>query len=567
MGRPLPAGLSRERRVITVAGLLALAMIALAAPAAGARGMHRGAFGETRGPAFKGTHGAAVGGTRGGAVGGTRGGGFGGTHRLSPEVIHTGTGPTGYEVTFRYYDPSATTVQIRGEWYFSNAAETSTSSSQGLLPSQWAPGDFPIAFPNEGPAPNWPVAQMTLDSSTGVWSYTTPLPSGTFTYGFYVNCMSQPPALTGCTELADPSNPPWNTSGSVEPDSQVYVPSDPRFGTPNMSWEAPNRRAHGSLFDVSYSDPQSTDPVGSHPLAIYLPPGYNPHRRTPYPTLYLSHGGGGNEVDWTTQGVANRIIDNLIAAHMVQPMVIVMTDFNNLGTCSLFDGSCYALDVSNYVIPYVDAHYNVSHNADDRAFAGLSLGGLLANYLLFNDTTLFGYFGSWSIADLGAPATTSSQWQNPDLKTRLGIELGGGNFDELTIPGLNSYEADFTAAGIPFTDARLDAGHEWYTWRQLLYDYATTVAFRHTTTTVQVAGGRWHSGRGAIATVAGDTTEPVPPGGTVQFYLDGQKIGRPERLDRGRAFLPLSRASASVSAVYSGDNYYNTSTSQPASAS
>ena len=67
----------------------------------------------------------------------------------------------------------------------------------------------------------------------------------------------------------------------------------------------------------------------------------------PYPTLYLSHGGGGNEVDWTTQGVANRIIDNLIAARMVQPMVIVMTDFNNLGMCSLFDGSCYALDVSN----------------------------------------------------------------------------------------------------------------------------------------------------------------------------------------------------------------------------
>ena len=131
-----------------------------------------------------------------------------------------------------------------------------------------------------------------------------------------------------------------------------------------MSWEAPNRGVHGSLSDVSYVDPQSTNPVGTHPLAIYLPPGYNPHRRVPYPTLYLSHGGGGNEVDWTTQGVANRIIDNLIAARMVQPMVIVMTDFNNLGTCSLFDGSCYATDVSNYVIPYVDAHYNVSHNAD-----------------------------------------------------------------------------------------------------------------------------------------------------------------------------------------------------------
>ncbi len=540
MGRPLPAGLSRERRVIALAALLALAMIAVAAAPAAARSAHRGAVRATRRAASR------------------------GMHRFSPEVIHTGTAPTGYEVMFRCYDPSATTVQVRGEWFFSNAASTSTTSSAGLLPSQWAPGDFPIASPNEGPAPNWPVAQMTLDSSTGVWSYTTPLPSGTFTYGFYVNCTSPPPGLTGCTELADPSNPPWNTSGSIEPDSQVYVPSDPRFGTPNMSWEAPNRRVHGSLFDVSYADPQSTNPVGSHPLAIYLPPGYNPHRRTPYPTLYLSHGGGGNEVDWTTQGVANRIIDNLIAARMVQPMVIVMTDFNNLGSCSLFEGSCYATDVSNYVIPYVNAHYNVSQNPNDRAFAGLSLGGLMANYLLFNDTTLFGYFGSWSIADLGAPATTSSQWQNPALKTRLGIELGGGNFDELTIPELNSYEADFTAAGIPFTDARLDAGHEWYTWRQLLYDYATTVAFRHTTTTVQVAGGRWHGDRpAAIATVAGDTTEPVPPDGTVQFYIDGQRVGRPERLDRGHAFLPLFGAQGSVTAVYSGDTYYNTSTSQP----
>ena len=108
-------------------------------------------------------------------------------------------------------------------------------------------------------------------------------PPGTFTYGFYVNCTSPPPTLTGCTELSDPSNPPWNHSGSVEPDSEVYVPSDPRFGTADMSWQAPNRRFHGTLLDVSYPDPQSTEPVGSHPLAVYLPPGYDPHRAHPVP--------------------------------------------------------------------------------------------------------------------------------------------------------------------------------------------------------------------------------------------------------------------------------------------
>jgi enterochelin esterase-like enzyme len=485
---------------------------------------------------------------------------------VSPQVIHTRTAPTGYEVTFRYYDPAATSVQVRGEWYFSNAASTTTTTSAGLLPSQWAPGDFPIAYPNQGPAPNWPVAQMKLNPATGVWSYTTPLPSGTFTYGFYVDCTSPPPGLAGCTELADPSNPPWNTIGSVEPDSQVYVPSDARFGTPDMSWQAP-KRAHGTLVDVSYPDPQSTNPAGSHPLAVYLPPGYNPHRRIPYPTLYLSHGGGGNEVDWSTQGAANRIIGNLIAARKAQPMVIVMTNFNNLGTCALFDGSCYANDLANYVIPYVDAHYNVSRNASDRAFAGLSLGGLRANYLLFNNTTLFGYFGSWSIGSLGAPAATSPLWQNPALKSRLGIQIGGGNFDSLTVPGINTYEATLATNGIPFTDARLDAGHEWYTWRQLLYDYATTVAFRHTTTSVSPGtSSRPSDNDGLTAAVTADTAEPAAPTGRVQFYLDGHQTGAPRSVGRdGTATLPLehglSAGTHTITAVYSGDSFYNTSTS------
>lgn len=103
----------------------------------------------------------------------------------------------------------------------------------------------------------------------------------------------------------------------------------------------------------------------------------------------------------------------------------------------------------------------------------------MANYLLFNDTTLFGYYGSWSISGLGAPAASSSLWQNPDLRTRLGIQLGGGEFDELTVPGINSYEAEFEASGIPVTTDLVTGGHEWYTWRQLLYSFLTTVAFRH----------------------------------------------------------------------------------------
>lgn len=69
---------------------------------------------------------------------------WGGPRAFSPQVRHTGQPPTGYEVTFRYYDPTATSVRLRGEWYFSDPERTTTTSSAGYLPSQWKPGDFPI---------------------------------------------------------------------------------------------------------------------------------------------------------------------------------------------------------------------------------------------------------------------------------------------------------------------------------------------------------------------------------------------------------------------------------------
>ena len=177
---------------------------------------------------------------------------------------------------------------------------------------------------------------------------------------------------------------------------------------------------------------------------------------------------------------------------------------------------------------------------------------------------MFGYYGSWSIASLGAPATTSPLWQNPALKTRLGLQIGGGNFDSLTVHAINTYEGELTAAGIPFADDRVDGGHEWYTWRQLLLDYATTMAFRHTSTAVRLAGHGL-----AVASVTGDTTEPVPPVGTVQFMVNGRPAGHPVPLRFGRAVARLRRLGAgdSVTARYSGDNYYNDRTSGAVSAS
>ena len=395
--------------------------------------------------------------------------------RFPPLVQRTGKPPTGDQVTFRYWAAAATSLRIEGEWYFSSPARTTVSRSEGLLPAQWRPGDFPIADPNST-ARNWPVTTMAEDHRTGVWSYTTPLPSGVFTYGFYINCPD--PSGQSCTEGSDPSSPPWNAShggasGSVEASSQVYVPSDPRFGTVDYWWQGP-ARTRGKLVDLSYPSSPAKESAGANRLAVYTPPGYDPHRAALYPTLYLSHGGPGNEVDWTTRGDAANILDNLTDTARVKPMVVVMTNFN--GFAYGCGEPAWALDFDqdllDNVIPYVQAHYHVSREASQRGFAGLSCGGYLANSLLFGRPGEFGYYGVMS--PLASSATLSPS-QVAALK-RVRVFVGGGRQDPIFAYATSDL-ADLQSSGARPVPDFLNGGHEWYVWRILLRDFLTRVAF------------------------------------------------------------------------------------------
>ena len=395
--------------------------------------------------------------------------------RFPPLVQRTGKPPTGYEVTFRYWAPTATSVRVEGEWYFSSPGRTTMASSEGLLPTQWRPGDFPIAYPNST-ARNWPVTAMAEDHLTGVWSYRAPLPSGVFTYGFYINCPDH--SGQSCTEVSDPSNPPWNTHhdvtvGSLEASSQVYVPSDPGFGTVDYWWQGP-ARTHGNLVDLSYPSSPAKEAAGANRLAVYTPPGYDPHRAALYPTLYLSHGGPGNELDWTTRGDAGNILDNLIGTAEVKPMVVVMTNFN--GSAYGCGEPAWALDYDqdliDNVVPYVQDHYHVSRQASQRAFAGLSCGGYLANSLLSGRPGEFGYYGVMSPLAFSA---TLSPSQVAAIK-RVHVLVGGGRQDPI-FPYATSELADLQSSGARPVADFVNGGHEWYVWRILLWDFLTRVAF------------------------------------------------------------------------------------------
>lgn len=467
---------------------------------------------------------------------------------LAPVVRHTGTAPTGYEVTFRFRAPDATSVKIRGEWGLRSVADPTTRP-----PSQFRPGDF---F-NEAL-----VSEMTLDPATGVWSWTTPLPPGTWSYQFQAT-PSQAPG--GLAYQQDPANPTFNQdgnsfTGSYEPLSQVYVPQDPTFGTDDRSLEAPALVAEqGELTTIRYSSADATtcatiilctSPEGQHDLAVYTPAGYDPDRETPYPTLYLSHGGGGNEIDWFTQGAAANILDNLIAEGTMQPTVVVSTDFNGLPTIDGVQEEGYAQHLLNYVVPLVEGSYNVSDEVNDRAFGGLSAGGGRGGRLLFEHPDTFAYYGIWSSTSAFGPTIDMSE---PTARDRLALHVGIGIQD----PGTPRHEglARLATTDIPFTRDDVNGVHSWDVWRQLMAIFAADYAFAHTSTELT------STGRAFTATVTPSTSTGPAPTGSVQFSLDGEPIGKAVTLKNGAAkvAIPASLGNGTVTAEYSGDDLYTQS--------
>ena len=84
---------------------------------------------------------------------------------------------------------------------------------------------------------------------------------------------------------------------------------------------------HGELTAVEY-DSKS---LGTRRrMRVYTPPGYSASRK--YPVLYLLHGIGGTDTEWTEACHANVVIDNLLAEGKVQPMVMVFPDGNSSRT-------------------------------------------------------------------------------------------------------------------------------------------------------------------------------------------------------------------------------------------
>jgi enterochelin esterase-like enzyme len=158
-------------------------------------------------------------------------------------------------------------------------------------------------------------------------------------------------------------------------------------------------------------------------------------------------------------------------------MVVVSVNLNGFPASS--DSSVADANLAGSVIPYIQAHYDVSTAAAQRAIGGLGNAASVVNSLLFDHTSEFGSYGAWGIGDKGPftlpTAASLTSAQVAALKT-VSVSIGGGYQDPHHWYHVSEV-ALLTSVGVPVTADFVNSGHDWYSWRINAKDFLTRVAF------------------------------------------------------------------------------------------
>lgn len=300
----------------------------------------------------------------------------------------------------------------------------------------------------------------------GIWRVTVgPVEPEMYTYNFSVDGL----------KVLDPANPCMQV-GQAPDFSLVNVPSNPpRF---DEFQDVP----HGDVHILNY---YSTAQGVNRKVYVYTPPQYDPSSSKKYPVFYLRHGGGGNETSWYVEGSAVKILDNLLAQNKMVPMVVVMTNGN---LEKEVEGGAYGREgitimgneLFDDVIPLIEKKYRVYTDQENRAIAGLSMGGGQSFYIGLRNVDKFDWVGSFSSGIFG------------------GIQGPGFNAEN-EVPGILSKSADFNQdlkllyLSVGEQDSRLEhtqravsqfkennlnliyetfeGSHEWKVWRHSLANF------------------------------------------------------------------------------------------------
>jgi enterochelin esterase family protein len=358
---------------------------------------------------------------------------------ISPEIS------TDNKVTFRLFAKDASKVTVSGEW-------------------------------QQGAGAN----ETLVKNDTGLFSITVgPLKPELYAYTFMVDGVRIP----------DPGNIQMRRDG-VNYQSFFIIP-----GKESDLYIQQNDVPHGTVSKIWYK----SDVLGMNRRAyVFTPAGYESSTQK-YPVLYLFHGAGGDEDAWTNMGRASQILDNLIAQGKAKPMIVVMTNgnANQAGAQNEVPPVVSRNDqgISSYqryagkfeehlvkdVVPFIEKNFRTLTGKDNRAIAGLSMGGGHTQTITNNNPGMFGYIGVFSMGIMNmGPQNADVEKIEKERIEKLEVLKNSGyklywiacGKDDFVYPGVVTLRNTLDKIGFKYVYRESTGGHTWANWRIYLSEYA-----------------------------------------------------------------------------------------------
>ncbi|MEX1039566.1 MAG: alpha/beta hydrolase-fold protein [Pirellulaceae bacterium] len=211
---------------------------------------------------------------------------------------------------------------------------------------------------------------------------------------------------------------------------------------------------------------------------VYTPPGYSPDQS--YPVLYLLHGIGGDENEWTRGGAPEVILDNLHADGKVVPMIVVLPNGRASTEVTARDPiprqspafEKFERDLLDDLIPHIEKNYAVKTDREARALAGLSMGGGQSLNFGLSNLDTFAWVGGFSSApNTNRPADLIEDHAEATKKLRL-LYLSCGDQDGLFRVSEGVHQM-LKENDVPHQYEVIPQGrHDFKVWKGSLYRFA-----------------------------------------------------------------------------------------------
>jgi enterochelin esterase-like enzyme len=364
--------------------------------------------------------------------------------RMPPRIVSPEILPDN-KVTFRVYSRDASKITVSGEW------QAGFGASEALV-----------------------------KNDTGMFSLTVgPLKPELYGYTITVDGVSG----------IDPNNVQERRDGTRY-QSFFIIP-----GPESDLYFQKNGIPHGTVSKVWYNSPV----LGmDRRVYVYTPAGYE-GGTLKYPVFYLLHGAGGDEDAWTNMGREAQIMDNLIARGKAKPMIVVMPNGNanqagaqndvpaisgqgeqGMAAYQSLAGK-FEEHLVKDLVPFIEKNYRTLNDKDNRAIAGLSMGGAHTQTITNDNPRMFSYIGVFSMGIMNfGPQNQDAAKIEQEREAKIEVLKNSGyklywigvGKDDFVYQSVVTLRNTLDKHNFKYTYRESAGGHTWANWRIYLSEFA-----------------------------------------------------------------------------------------------